>query len=402
MNRPPPPSLPQRAAPPPAQQRPAAAPASASARAASRVASGTPQAAAVPATSAAGPSPQNLGMDPVATDGSDPRLGFEWRSRAIGSNHTWGCIVSAGEGEAVSVRVSQLPYDRTLRGVGSVEVVAIPVASVGTAGSLTARIEATGAIAQFNWMWRPFEPRHAAARVKTVPSGAAPAQPSLGVAAARAAQQAAAGRVATAVQTPPGAAAGQRAFFGMPAVGRKIAFVLDMSFSMSGARWQKCTQEFAGILSGLDRDCEFFVVLFSDRLAEPPGQAGWTPWDPQRSADVIGWIADFSPMGGTYPRPAFQRLYSMPASPTTVYFLTDGQFIDFTAQDYARIQSSGGSSGDEGLFNKLRDLVFGPREKPPSDKPVVNAITLDDAASAPVMQQLAADSGGQYVHATSA
>jgi hypothetical protein len=171
---------------------------------------------------------------------------------------------------------------------------------------------------------------------------------------------------------------------------------------MAGARWEKCTQQLAGILSGLDRDCEFFLVLFSDRLAEPPGQTGWMPWDPQRSADVIGWIASFSPIGGTYPRPAFERLYSLPVSPTTVYFLTDGQFVDFTAEDCARIRNGGRRGDEEGLFNRLRDLLLGPRERTPREKGVVNTITLDDAVSAPVMQQIAADSGGQYVHATSA
>jgi Arc/MetJ family transcription regulator len=50
----------------------------------------------------------------------------------------------------------------------------------------------------------------------------------------------------------------------------------------------------------------------------------------------------------------------------------------------------------------LRDLLLGPRERTPREKAVVNTITLDDAVSAPVMQQIAADSGGQYVHATSA
>ena len=347
--------------------------------------------------------PQNLGIEPVAADGNDARFGFEWKSRAIGSNHTWGCVASAGEGEPVSVRVTQLPYDRTLRGVGSVEVVAIPVAAVGTLGSLTACNETTGAIAKFNWMWGPVEPRHTAARAKTVPSTAPPAP--AGVAAASATQQVAVGRTLAAAQVRPTAGAGQRAFFGMAAVGRRIAFVLDMSGSMAGARWQKCAEEFAGILSGLDRDCQFFVVLFSDRLAQPPGQEGWTSWDPQRSADVISWISSYSPLGGTFPVPAFERLHSLPAAPTTLYFLTDGQFFgNFSAADCARLVNGAPPPSNDGLFGRLRDLVLGPRETPApaGEKAVVNTITLDDAASAPLMQQIAAESGGQYVHATSA
>jgi hypothetical protein len=85
-----------------------------------------------------------------------------------------------------------------------------------------------------------------------------------------------------------------------------------------------------------------------------------------------------------------------------VYFLTDGQFVDFTAEDCARIRNGGRRGDEEGLFNRLRDLLLGPRERTPREKAVVNTITLDDAVSAPVMRQIAADSGGQYVHATSA
>src|SRR5512146_618654 len=195
MNRTPPPASPQQRAAP-SQQHPAADPVPGAARMPSaaplQAAGGSQQ--AVPAgisATAIQPqsSPQNLGIDPVAANDNDSRFGFEWKSRAIGSNHTWGCVVSAAEGEAISVRVAQLPYDRTLRGVGAVEVIAIPVAPVGTRGTLMARNESTGAVAEFNWTWSPFKPRFTAARPKTVPSGKPP-PPTGGVAAAPSAKAA--------------------------------------------------------------------------------------------------------------------------------------------------------------------------------------------------------------------
>jgi hypothetical protein len=392
MNRPPPPPPSQQRAAP-AQQR--AAPAPGATRTGSAPAAPTPAVSAVPLQT-----PQNLGIDPVAADTNDPRLGFEWKSRAIGSNHTWGCVVSAGQGEALSVRVTQLPYDRTLRGVGSVELTAIPVAAAGTRGTFTARNESTGAVAEFGWTWSPFEPRHAAARSKTAPAGAAAPAPAKRAFATTVPAEAL--REAMALQAQAGGVSAQKAFFGMQASGRRIAFVLDMSGSMVGSRWQKCTQELAGILWGLDPGFQFYVVLFSDRLEVPPGQEGWTQADPERKAVVLSWLAGITPSGGTYPRPAFERLYSLSVRPTTVFFLTDGQFFGgFTAEDCARLQNTPPPTEEGGLLSRLRDRLFGRDEAPQGEKAVINTITLDDAASAPVMQQISAESGGQYTHAKS-
>jgi hypothetical protein len=408
MNRPPPPSPQQRAVP--AQQRPtAAAPAPASARTppATLPSVGSQQATLAPGLCApAAQDPQNLGIDPVAAASNDPQLGFEWKPRVIGSNHTWGCVVSAGQAEALSVRVTQVPYDRTLRGVGAVEVIAIPVAVAGMRGTLTARNELTGAAAEFSWTWGPFQPRHAAARAKTVPSGkmAGPApaakQASAAGMPAHASQQVGSVNVA-ALQTRAAGTSVGKGFFGMQATGKRVAFVLDMSGSMLGSRWEKCAKELAGILSSLDESVQFHVVLFSHCLEVPPGQDGWAPADPGRKAAVMSWIESVSPKGGTCPRPAFEQLYSMAVRPSTVFFLTDGQFADLTAEDCARLQNSNPPGTDGGLLSRLRNQLFWTGKGPQGTPTVINTITLDDPVSAPVMQQIAAQSGGQYTHASS-
>jgi hypothetical protein len=195
-----------------------------------------------------------------------------------------------------------------------------------------------------------------------------------------------------------------QAFFGMAPSGGRVAFILDMSGSMEGARWEACTTQLGGVLAGLQGGVEFYVVLFSDRLVMPPGQEGWTPVSPESLTRIATWLDGVSPIGGTDPRPAFERLYSLAAPPTTVFFLTDGQFFGFTAQDCARIQEGGGSTsrGGGGLLNSLRSWFSGPpADEPAPPRAVINTITLDDAASSAVMQEIAANSGGQYVHANS-
>ncbi len=56
---------------------------------------------------------------PVETGGSDSSLGFEWQPVTIESNRTCSCVVSVEAGHALSVRVQQPPYDRTLHGTGT-------------------------------------------------------------------------------------------------------------------------------------------------------------------------------------------------------------------------------------------------------------------------------------------
>ena len=400
MNRPPPPTSQHKAAPAPQRLGTAPAPVQAPALAPGATRAARPESTAQ--------TPQNLGINPVATgNNADSGLGFEWIPRVVGLNHTWGCIVSAGPADALSIRVSQLPYDRTLHGVGSVEVVAIPAAAAGVRGTLTARNGSTGAVAEFTWTWSPFEPRHAAAKAKTVPSGkvagpapaAAKQAPAVG-APAPAIQQAASVSTA-ALQVRAAGTPVAKGFFGMQATGKRVAFILDMSGSMVGSRWEKCTQELAGILASLDPGVQFYVVLFSQWLAVPPGQEGWAPADPERKAAVSSWLESITPDGGTCPRLAFEQLYSMTVRPTTVFFLTDGQFSDLTAEDCARLQSSPPPGEAGGLFSRLSNRLFGHDKEPQAEPAVINTITLDDPVSAAVMQQIAAESGGQYTHASS-
>ena len=118
---------------------------------------------------------------------------------------------------------------------------------------------------------------------------------------------------------------------------------------------------------------------------------------------ILSWLAGITPSGGTYPRPAFERLYSLSVRPTTVFFLTDGQFFGgFTGGGLRSIaEHTPANPKNGGLLSRLRDRLFGRDEAPQGEKAVINTITLDDAASAPVMQQISAESGGQYTHAKS-
>jgi Mg-chelatase subunit ChlD len=184
-------------------------------------------------------------------------------------------------------------------------------------------------------------------------------------------------------------------FFGLQPTGQRVAFILDMSGSMEGARWQACSRALAQTLQTLHSDATFFVVLYSTELAEPPGQSGWRPATFTDIAATLEWIARTHPSGGTNPRPAFERVFALAERPSCILFLTDGQFSGFDAAVCSQLQ--GERTTSRGSFWKsLASLWPGTRASP-----TINTVTLDDDASAPVLREIAAQSGGKYVHASS-
>jgi hypothetical protein len=339
---------------------------------------------------------------PVASPNNDPSLTIEWRPVDLGLNRSCGCAVDTTAGHALTVTIEQPPYQRTLQGTGSVAVVAIPVASLGTEGRLIARDDTTGAIAEFTWRWQPLGTVGWATPSKQT-SKSLVSKFWAKIAPASHAKQ------AKSVQGTK-AASGDKAttaFCGQQATGQRFAFILDMSGSMVGARWALCTRELKSALDGLvrarlddasfviEKPLEFFVVLFSSELAEPPSQAGWTSVDQSSITEVLAWVARIHPNGGTFPRPAFEKVFSLPSPPDVVYFLTDGELFGFTPPDCARLRLATTSSGTASGLGKF--FSFG--DDSPST--VINTIALDDDVSASALQEIAAESGGQYVHVSS-
>jgi Mg-chelatase subunit ChlD len=184
-------------------------------------------------------------------------------------------------------------------------------------------------------------------------------------------------------------------FFGLQATGQRVAFILDMSGSMEGARWQACSRALAQTLQTLQSDAAFFVVLYSTELAEPPGQSGWRRATFANVAATLEWITSMHPSGGTEPRPAFERVFGLAERPSCIFFLTDGQFSGLGADVCSQLQ--GESTTSRGSpWKALASLWPGTRANP-----TINTVTLDVDASAPVLKEMAAQSGGKYVHASS-
>jgi hypothetical protein len=300
--------------------------------------------------------------------------------------HSQGCTIASSAGHALSALIEQGAYRKTLTGTGSIEVMAIPIAAEGVEGRLTIRDEDSGVAAQYAWLWQPPGGRKRPQNFTLQPAAAAT-------------RQSAKAKTAAAAQGTAAASGATTSFFGQSAQGHRIAFILDMSGSMAGQRWAACRQQLIIALQALRGQGEFFLVLFSDHLVEPPHQLDWTLADAAVIDAVIDWMGAVVPVGGTMPKPAFERVFALSTPPDSVYFMTDGQFNDCTPADIARLNGTGTASRFSALALGLgRSLLGKPKEHTGA---VINTIALDDAGGAGVLQAIAEASGGQYTHASS-
>jgi hypothetical protein len=343
---------------------------------------------------------RDVAIVPVESGGSDPSFGFDWQAVEVDTSRTCSCVVRAAEDHVLSVRIEQPPYDRTLRGTGSVAVQLIPVGAVGVKGRLVARDEVTGATAEFTWEWKPIgkakwanPSRPMAQMASQTARAAAPAQGGQRAAASAATATADAEGQAKAALGPAVAAT----FFGVPSLAQRFGFVLDMSGSMSGQRWSACVKQLAKALEGLTEGSEIFVVLFSDHLATPTKEAVWVSASQEWKQTVLDWVSRVSPSGGTFPQPAFDLIFSLPVRPDVIYFLTDGEFA---SPSPSRLQKQCHGIGT-GVLSTLGNLIIKKDESKGPPPTIINTITLDDPSGASMCKDIARKAGGQYVHVSS-
>jgi hypothetical protein len=169
-----------------------------------------------------------------------------------------------------------------------------------------------------------------------------------------------------------GGGGGGTSFFGIGSKGKRFAYIVDISASMQmNGKIQTAMRELSKSLEGLPDFAQFYIVLFSTQYQEPPGQSGWTRARKPAVRQVVRWLSGIDPGGGTQPRPAFLQVFGLEERPDVVFFLTDGEIQNFTAEECAMLNSNGKRS-------------------------VINTIAFGDPTSQDLLKQIASDSGGVY------
>jgi hypothetical protein len=128
------------------------------------------------------------------------------------------------------------------------------------------------------------------------------------------------------------------AFFGVSAEGRKFAFVVDTSGSMSQEdRWLRARTELVRSLQELGYGQEYYVAFFN-HTPFPMPQGKLVPARSSNVASTVGWIHRAIPAGGTEPWPALQLALNL--KPDAIFLLTDGLFDPAVIENVQRLRGS--------------------------------------------------------------
>lgn len=179
-----------------------------------------------------------------------------------------------------------------------------------------------------------------------------------------------------------GAASGS--FFGIEAGGHQFVYVLDMSGSMRGRRFERAAAELVRSVEQLGPQQSFYVLLFSSRTTQMFGRSESLP-EPvaatmENKKRLTYWLQSAFQGGGTDPREALRLAMRM--NPSAIFMLSDGEF--------------------NGHKNQKQDKLFGGNADAFSivatsstDTPI-HSIAFEDRSSRGNMQRLADMTNGEF------
>jgi hypothetical protein len=119
-------------------------------------------------------------------------------------------------------------------------------------------------------------------------------------------------------------------FFGTHSRADSVVFVVDMSGSMQGRRFERAEEELIRSLNALHPTQKFFIFFYNG-MTHPMfghGSAKLVPATPAMRAKAVKWVKSLEPGGDTAPEDALDRAIRL--KPQVIYFLTDGEIPDTT------------------------------------------------------------------------
>jgi hypothetical protein len=163
-------------------------------------------------------------------------------------------------------------------------------------------------------------------------------------------------------------------FFGVSSRGTRFAYIVDRSGSMGNSqKMQIAKREMAASIDGLPDYAYFHVVLFSSDIVGMPGGRAWIRARKPAVSRFLRWLNDVDPGGGTEPMGAFYEVFALDVPPDVIFFLTDGEIPDETADLVGELNDRGGGV-------------------------IINTIAFGDARSQEQLRRIASESGGVYLY----
>jgi von Willebrand factor type A domain len=136
----------------------------------------------------------------------------------------------------------------------------------------------------------------------------------------------------TGTGTGPGIGAG---FFGTTGAGKSFVYVVDMSGSMTGRRFDRAKAELVKSINKLNAEQKFYIYFFNDRtfpLFEPKPAKDMVPANSTNKERARRWIGLRHAESTTNPNYALQQALEM--RPEVIFLLTDGELDDPDAVRY--------------------------------------------------------------------
>lgn len=169
-----------------------------------------------------------------------------------------------------------------------------------------------------------------------------------------------------------GGGGGGTTFFGVQGTGRRVAFIVDKSGSMSrGNRMDRARAEVTSAVWGLPDYAKACVLFYDTMVVSPPGFDTFTRLRGASRDDFASFLAGMRPSGDTSPIGAFRRAFGQGERPDLVYFLSDGEINPEEVDAILALNSSGRPA-------------------------VIHCIALGSDAGKVQLQRVAAVSGGSF------
>ncbi|MFN3189031.1 MAG: VWA domain-containing protein [Aureliella sp.] len=183
---------------------------------------------------------------------------------------------------------------------------------------------------------------------------------------------------------PGQAGAANGSFFGLEASGHEFVYVLDISGSMSGRRYERAADELIRSVEKLGSHQSFYVLLFNSYTTQMFNTSG-TATTPvmataENKARLANWIRKEKPSGGTDPRHALRIATRM--APSAIFMLSDGQFNGHRDQTEQKLLG-----GNTDAYS----IVAAAAKKTP-----IHSIAFENRGSRVNMERLAEMTAGQF------
>lgn len=126
-------------------------------------------------------------------------------------------------------------------------------------------------------------------------------------------------------------------FYGIEAHGNDFVFVVDMSGSMTGARFRRARAELRRSIESLAAPQRFYVLFFNDR-AWPMPASDLQEATEENLNDARRWLKQAQCQGGTNPLPAL--MLALDLRPDAIFLLSDGRFDPEAARQLEQSETS--------------------------------------------------------------